>query len=75
MSRSTLAVVVRQLRAKLACQEQSKKSDEQMLHAFLTSRDDSAFAVLVRRYGSMVLHVSPRECLLRQAILGKREEM
>jgi RNA polymerase sigma factor (sigma-70 family) len=60
MSRSTLAVAVRHLRAKLACHERSKESDEQLLHAFLASRDDNAFAVLVGHYGPMVLHVCRR---------------
>jgi RNA polymerase sigma factor (sigma-70 family) len=60
MSSSTLAAGIRHLRGKLAAQQRYEDSDEQLLHAFLTSRDDSAFAVLVRRHGPMVLHVCRR---------------
>src|SRR6516162_5825326 len=67
MSRSTLALVVHHLRAKLACQERSEKSDEQLLHAFTTHRDDAAFAVLVHRHGPMVLHVCRR-------VLGREQD-
>jgi RNA polymerase sigma factor (sigma-70 family) len=44
----------------LAAQQVSSDTDEQLLHAFLSSRDDNAFAVLVRRYGPMILHVCRR---------------
>ncbi len=57
MSRSAWAASVRQLRSRLAAQQSSHDSDERLLHAFLTSRDEAAFAVLVRRYGPMVLRV------------------
>jgi len=60
MSSSALAAGVRQLRGRLALQCHVEESDEQLLHAFLGRRDDSAFAVLVRRHGPMVLHVCRR---------------
>ncbi len=60
MGRSTLAAGIRQLRGKLAAQQRNEDSDEQLLHAFAACRDDSAFAVLVRRHGPMVLHVCRR---------------
>jgi RNA polymerase sigma factor (sigma-70 family) len=67
MSRSTLALVVHHLRAKLACQERSEKSDEQLLHAFTTHHNDASFAVLVHRHGPMVLHVCRR-------VLGQEQD-
>lgn len=60
MSSSVLAAGLRHLRGKLAAQQPSSDSDEQLLHAFTSRRDDSAFAVLVRRHGPMVLHVCRR---------------
>jgi hypothetical protein len=57
MSSTALAAGVRQLRGRLALQCHVEESDEQLLHAFLSRRDDSAFAALVRRHGPMVLHV------------------
>jgi RNA polymerase sigma factor (sigma-70 family) len=60
MSRSALAVGVRHLRGKMAAQQRREDSDEQLLEAFLARRDESAFAVLVRRHGPMVLHVCRR---------------
>jgi RNA polymerase sigma factor (sigma-70 family) len=60
MSSSALAAGLRHLRGKLAAQQHSDDSDEQLLHAFLASRDDNAFAVLVRRHGPMVLHLCRR---------------
>ncbi len=60
MSSSALAAGLRHLRCKLAAQQPSSDSDEHLLHAFTSRRDDSAFAVLVRRHGPMVLHVCRR---------------
>jgi RNA polymerase sigma factor (sigma-70 family) len=60
MSSSALADGIRHLRGQLAAHERHAESDEQLLHAFLSRRDDSAFAVLVRRHGPMVLHVCRR---------------
>jgi RNA polymerase sigma factor (sigma-70 family) len=60
MSRSTLAAGIRHLRNKLAQQNLHEESDEQLLDAFASNRDEFAFAALVRRHGSMVLHVCRR---------------
>ncbi len=54
MSRSALAAGVRYLRTVVASQCPRQDSDERLLHAFVTSRDEVAFAALVRRYGPMV---------------------
>jgi RNA polymerase sigma factor (sigma-70 family) len=60
MSSSALTAGVRGLRDRLAAQRDQHASDEQLLHAFTTRREESAFAVLVRRHGPMVLHVCRR---------------
>src|SRR5215469_4385522 len=60
MSSSALTAGIRHLRRKLAGQQSKQDSDEQLLHAFLTHRDDSAFAALMRRHGPMVLHLCRR---------------
>jgi RNA polymerase sigma factor (sigma-70 family) len=60
MSRSTLAAGLRYLRNKLAAQQHSDDSDEQLLHAFTSRRDETAFAILMRRHGPMVMHVCLR---------------
>jgi RNA polymerase sigma factor (sigma-70 family) len=60
MSRSALAAGVRHLRRVLATQRHRDESDELLLHAFADCRDDSAFAVLVRRHGPMVMGVCRR---------------
>ncbi|MHB1421838.1 MAG: sigma-70 family RNA polymerase sigma factor [Gemmataceae bacterium] len=60
MSSSALAAGLRHLRGKLAAQQRSEDSDEQLLQTFLSRNDDNAFAVLVRRHGPMVLHVCRR---------------
>jgi RNA polymerase sigma factor (sigma-70 family) len=60
MGSSAVLTSVRRLRGLLAAQRNQDESDEQLLHAFLGRRDDSAFAVLVRRHGPMVFHVCRR---------------
>jgi RNA polymerase sigma factor (sigma-70 family) len=60
MYNSTVHAGVRRLQGLLAAQCRQDESDENLLHAFLTRRDDSAFTVLVRRHGPMVLHVCRR---------------
>src|SRR6516164_9447028 len=60
MSRSALAAEVRHLRSVIAAQHHRDESDEQLLHAFADNRDDSAFAILVRRHGPMVMAVCRR---------------
>jgi RNA polymerase sigma factor (sigma-70 family) len=60
MNSSTIETGVQCLRRLMASSGRQEESDELLLHAFLTRRDDSAFAVLVRRHGPMVLHVCRR---------------
>lgn len=60
MSSSALAAGLRQLRRKLALPQHRDDSDEELLSAFTSRRDDSAFAVLVHRHGPMVLQVCRR---------------
>ncbi|HTU91600.1 MAG TPA: sigma-70 family RNA polymerase sigma factor, partial [Gemmataceae bacterium] len=60
MSSSDVLTSVRRLRCLLAAKERPDESDEQLLHAFLCRRDESAFAILVRCYGPLVLHVCRR---------------
>jgi RNA polymerase sigma factor (sigma-70 family) len=60
MSRSALAVGVRYLRGVVAAERRNDEDDEQLLHAFLSHRDEAAFAALVRRHGPMVLGVCRR---------------
>ncbi len=60
MSSSVLSAGLRQLRHQLAAPERREDSDEQLLHAFTSRRDDNAFAALVHRHGPMVLRVCRR---------------
>jgi RNA polymerase sigma factor (sigma-70 family) len=60
MSSPALAAGIRQLRRSLAAQQLTDESDEQLLHAFTSRRDDSAYAALMRRHGPMVLRVCRR---------------
>jgi RNA polymerase sigma factor (sigma-70 family) len=60
MNSSALAAGLRQLRGRMAARQRREESDEQLLHAFLSRRDESAFAILVNRHGPMVLHVCRR---------------
>jgi RNA polymerase sigma factor (sigma-70 family) len=60
MSSSVLSVGIRRLRGLVAGQHRQDESDEQLLHAFTSRRDESAFAALVRRHGPMVLGVCRR---------------
>jgi RNA polymerase sigma factor (sigma-70 family) len=67
MSSSAVQTGIRRLRECLAAQRGPEESDGQLLHAFLTRRDDNAFAALVRRHGPMVLHVCRR-------VLGRQHD-
>jgi RNA polymerase sigma factor (sigma-70 family) len=66
MSRSALAAGVRYLRKVVASQGHQQDSDERLLHDFVISRDETAFAALVRRYGPMVGAVCRRVLVLQQ---------
>jgi RNA polymerase sigma factor (sigma-70 family) len=67
LSRSALTAGLRYLRGIVASQQYREDNDEQLLHAFAFQHDDSAFAVLVRRHGPMVLHVCRR-------VLGQEQD-
>jgi len=57
MSGSALAIGVRRLRGLAAGQRAREEGDEQLLSAFVSRRDESSFAALVRRHGPMVHRV------------------
>ncbi len=61
MSNALLATAVRTIRQSVADSEAAGRADAELLCAFATRRDESAFAELVRRYGPMVLGVCRRE--------------
>jgi RNA polymerase sigma factor (sigma-70 family) len=60
MSSSVLSAGIRRLRGLVAGQHRQDESDDQLLHAFTSRRDESAFAALLRRHGPMVLGVCRR---------------
>ena len=57
MARAQLESVVRHLRGLAAREAAEGPTSVQLLDAFLTHHDESAFAALVRRHGAMVLGV------------------
>jgi RNA polymerase sigma factor (sigma-70 family) len=57
MSSAQLGVVLQHLRRLTVIQGQGIVPDQQLVEAFLTRRDEAAFAELVRRHGPMVLNV------------------
>lgn len=67
MRSSALAAGVRHLRGVMALHGRDQENDEQLLHAFASRRDDSAFAALVGRHGSMVMNVCSR-------VLGQQQD-
>src|SRR5579884_769930 len=60
MSSSALAAGIHLLRCKLAALQPGEDSDERLLDAFTSRRDEIAFAALMRRHGPMVLRVCRR---------------
>jgi len=60
MSRTSLSDLLLHVRKCLALEQARDVSDADLLKSFLTSRDDTAFAVLVHRHGPMVLSVCER---------------
>jgi RNA polymerase sigma factor (sigma-70 family) len=60
MTRSLFTDLLLQLRQKSGIAEAAGLEDAQLLERYLTSRDEGAFAMLVRRHGPMVLGVCQR---------------
>jgi RNA polymerase sigma factor (sigma-70 family) len=60
MSATTLASVLRHLRRAAGGDNAAEATDAQLLHRFVTARDEAAFAALVQRHGPMVLGVLHR---------------
>src|SRR5262245_53586785 len=60
MSTVRIHSAIRHLRRALLQREHEELTDEQLLESFITRRDESAFAALVRRHGPMVLGVCRR---------------
>src|SRR5262245_39460029 len=60
MASPPLNHVVDRLRRAVAPAESANRSDSQLLDAFISHRDEAAFADLVRRHGAMVLGVCQR---------------
>src|SRR5215471_15198890 len=60
MNRSLFADLLWQLRRKAGIAEAAGLEDAQLLERYLTSRDEGAFSLLVRRHGPMVLGVCQR---------------
>jgi RNA polymerase sigma factor (sigma-70 family) len=67
MVHTSLREAVQSLRDRCAAGEYDARADADLLTAFLTRRDQSAFAALVRRHGPMVLGVCRR-------VLGRAED-
>src|SRR5262245_18402424 len=60
MPQTQLGPVARQLHRLLGAHRTRELSDAELLNRFATSRQDDAFAVLVRRHGPLVLGVCRR---------------
>ncbi len=58
MATHTLTPLVHHLHS--VASRPSERSDEELLHAFTSRRDEAAFAVIVRRHGALVLGVCRR---------------
>lgn len=59
MANAQAAIILGHIR-KLAAQDHGQLPDQQLLQRFTGQGDEAAFAALVRRHGSMVLHVCRR---------------
>src|SRR5437667_4336518 len=60
MTTRALATTLQHLRRALVRQDGAGLTDGELLEAFLTERDESAFEALLRRHGPMVLGVCRR---------------
>lgn len=64
MARNPLEKVVASVRRVVEAQEAARQSDRELIHAYAASKDQQAFAALVKRHGSLVFGVCRR--MLRQ---------
>ncbi len=60
MATAPINGVIQHFRRILFCQDGAARTDGQLLEAFITQKDEAAFAALVRRHGPMVLAVCRR---------------
>jgi RNA polymerase sigma factor (sigma-70 family) len=60
MSTATTGLVIRRLRDLVATGPAGQASDHELLHRFLTDREERAFEALVKRHGPLVLGVCRR---------------
>ena len=67
MDNASLSAVLRQVRKLAGAQGSEGRSDSELLDAFLSRQDATAFAALVQRHGPMVLNVCHR-------VLHQRED-
>jgi TIGR03009 family protein len=66
MAETQLTATLRRVGALAATQQQPDRTDRELLQDFLGSNDHAAFAVLVKRYGPLVLGVCRRELPSRE---------
>src|SRR5262249_17436258 len=60
MAKATLTRVMQHVRMLATAQSDANASDAELLHAFITDRDQDGFTALVHRHGPMVWHVCRR---------------
>src|SRR5215207_2834938 len=60
MTTKTGSLVPRQLHRSLLSWNATDRTDAQLLHSFVRSRDEAAFEAIVRRHGTLVLGVCRR---------------
>ena len=60
MARSQLDVVLRHLRSVLMAKDAEHLTDADLLRCFVERQDETAFALLVRRHGPLVLNICRR---------------
>jgi RNA polymerase sigma factor (sigma-70 family) len=60
MPTAPIDTLIQHLRRAVLVQDEARKTDGQLLESFLGSKDEAAFAALVRRHGPMVLSVCRR---------------
>ncbi|HEX3315767.1 MAG TPA: hypothetical protein VHR72_12780, partial [Gemmataceae bacterium] len=66
MARGQADTVLRHLQNVLLSKDASERTDAELVHRFVERRDETAFLMLVRRHGALVLTVC-RRVLHREA--------